>query len=513
MVESSTRDAPPGRPPVLRWLLPFVAVLIFFGVALSVRLVWNAQGWYQATGDEPHYLVAARSLGHFHSLEMTDAYREEFTRALYYPPRFHAPPGSVPYIGSGAHVEHGAHGYFLKHGLGLPALLALPNEWFGPSGARIAMILFGCGAVLVAWFATGLFLSNPWTRFLTTVVTTAALPFLTAANQIYPDLPAGVICAFAVLVCTLLVYRGPTRGTANGVAAAGVLLGLLPWLHNRFFATGLVLLIGLGWFVARAGRLTRALIAWLVAPYLLSVLLWIAYWAYAFGSSPLADTGRQLEISTTSAMVLVGLHLDRLQGIFVQNPLLILGFVGIVLFAARSKALALVVGVTYASLVVPTAMQQIWYGGQTFGGRFAWAGAAVLLVPTMLALARLRERARWLFVTVCTLVPLLELWYLWKPTFGDFDMYNHVASTPLARYPSWIPGPALYDSRWAYGWVGNWVALIGLVAVVVGLCVWLWPNPSWPEVRSGPRRAPVPESVGSIADGGSGNARGERTDV
>ena len=122
------------------------------------------------------------------------------------------------------------------------------------------------------------------------------------------------------------------------------------------------------------------------------------------------------------------------------------------------------------------ATEQIWYGGQTLGGRFALAGSVVLLIPTMVALARLREKSALIFRMVCAAVVILETSYVYRVVFDNLDVYNHTAETPLSAYPSWLPGPALYDSSRAYGFALNYIAIGLLVAVIGALAVWLWPT-------------------------------------
>lgn len=444
--------------------------------------MWDARDRYQTTGDEPHYLVAGRSLEHFHSLEMTDAYQEEFTRHLYYPPQFPAAPGSEPDQSTGAHVTHQRDGYFMEHGLGLPALIALPSEWFGPTGARIALIILASGIVLLAWFAGGFFFDGMKARFVATLVTSVALPFATAANQIYPDLPGGLACGVAVLACTAFVLRGWTARSAVLAGVASLALAWLPWFHNRFAATAWLLAAALAWFAFRAllrnrsWRRSAVVAVLLPIPTLVSTILWLDFYAYAFNVSPFAAASNQMEVSWTSFMVLLGLHFDRLQGIFIQNPLLLLGPVGIVLLAARSRVLAVLIALTYASLVVPTAMQRILYGGQSFGGRFAWAGAVVLIIPTMEALARLRVRSVWLFRAACTAMPILQAWFLYRVVFGNLVIYNQARDTVLEAYPSWLPGPALYNDDWAPGFRRNWMVPIVAIGMMIALVVWLWPR-------------------------------------
>ena len=129
-------------------------------------------------------------------------------------------------------------------------------------------------------------------------------------------------------------------------------LVLLPWLHVRFAATGVLLAAALALFVFRAGRVRIGGSLALVIPFAISTLLVLVYNQYAFGNALSVNGGNgTLEVNKTSAMVLVGLHLDRLQGVLIQNPMLVFGFVGIFLLCARSRLLAATITLTYASLI------------------------------------------------------------------------------------------------------------------------------------------------------------------
>src|SRR5512140_1427807 len=59
-----------------RFAASLFAPLIFFLVAVCLRLHWSHSGRYPIAGDEPGYLVATRSLWVKHSLEMTAAYHD-----------------------------------------------------------------------------------------------------------------------------------------------------------------------------------------------------------------------------------------------------------------------------------------------------------------------------------------------------------------------------------------------------------------------------------------------------
>jgi hypothetical protein len=68
-----------------------------------------------------------------------------------------------------------------------------------------------------------------------------------ASNQIYADIPAGLIALVGIYWFMTLERRDHLRGYVS-VAAA---LAFLPWLHVRYAATATILVIGIIWKTLR----------------------------------------------------------------------------------------------------------------------------------------------------------------------------------------------------------------------------------------------------------------------
>src|SRR4029077_16835108 len=76
-----------------------------------------------------------------------------------------------------------------------------------------------------------------------------------------------------------------------------------------------------------------------------------------------------------------GLHLDQSQGMFFQNPFLLIGVAAFPLFAYTRPRLALLWVVVYASAIIPNSLELARYGGGGPVGRFGWTAAWLWSIP------------------------------------------------------------------------------------------------------------------------------------
>src|SRR5262249_54491428 len=95
---------------------------------------------------------------------------------------------------------------------------------------------------------------------------------------------------------------------------------------------------------------------------------------------------------------------------------------------------------------------------------------------TVYGLARVWARSWIAFGAMCLGSIALECWYLYRIAFGDFNVYNQAAGTPLADYHSWIPGPVLYDADRAYSTPLNYFAIAAFLVVCAVLVRSLQPR-------------------------------------
>jgi hypothetical protein len=432
----------------------------YFLVALTTFLVWKRKNINEIIGDEPHFLVITTGIVRHGSLEQSAPYAEEFkTKELY-----------KPGLGGVRHAVAGPHGLYSKHGIGLPLLLVIPYLLGGAQGAKVFMILVGAGVVLVSWRIAGIFIPDEKARFITVLVTSIGLPLIPASNQIYPDIPAGLVSLIGIY---WFITAEKKRPFFLCIFFA-LVLAFLPWLHVRFSATCVVLMVGIIWKINR-GQIrssTTPLSISVALLLLLSLSGLAAYNLYAF-SNVAGPFNAELEISKTSMMVLLGFFLDQNQGFLLQNPIMFVG----VLFAgglfAFDKRLFIVWLLVFLSLIVPNSLEKSWYGGYSFSGRFEWAACVVFILPTVFGLGRLFFIDRRIFYTISVIGLCIQTYYYHVYTFAGANLYNKPASTPFYSYSIFQPHvsgwlPALYNADFAYVYWPNygWLIVLCVIAIV-----------------------------------------------
>ena len=103
-------------------------------------------------------------------------------------------------------------------------------------------------------------------------------------------------------------------------------------------------------------------------------------------------------------MIFLGLHFDQAQGMFVQQPVLLIGLLGIAPFAVRRPILAVGTSLSYLAVLLPNSFHDCWYGCYSFGGRFMWSVIALWFLPLaastpasalLVAVSLWRLRHRW----------------------------------------------------------------------------------------------------------------------
>ena len=458
---------------------------LYFALAVTALLVWDADDRHAVTGDEPHYLVVASAIAHDHTFENSAAYAREFRSREIYPGGL-AAPDATP-TPANTHAISGPHGLYNVHNVGLPMLLALPLAAGGVLAAKLAMVALNSAIVGACWAATSLFTDRARARAWATSVAAVAAPFVFAAGQVYPDVLAGSIVLFGL--CRFAALERDRRAAPTALAA-GLLAGA-PWLQVKFAAV--VLLIGAA--LAVRGYLatrSRAAVVAVAAPLLTSFAALALYNWYAFGqvTGPYGDEA--VEPGARGAMVLAGLHVDVNQGWLWQAPAWLVGVAALGALIVRRQAVGALTLAAYLVLLVPNALHPNWYGGDSLSGRFFWTAGAVLLLPTVAGLSVLERRYRPLAVAVTLVAGVALVWQYSVAVFGDAVLVRRGLSTMARNYPiHWGPlgqlMPKLYAVSWAWAQPVMWAAL-----AIVPAALWIG--------LSGPRgRHPWSVRVGPLA--------------
>jgi hypothetical protein len=437
-----------------------VVLLVTVTFCLAARVVlkdWRTLGIYVPVGDEPRNLIVARSIFVDHSVEVTRAVRHEQQSKQFF----------SNYLNGDTGIRSYPKGMFTPHGLALPAYIALPLGYLGREGARYAMVaitaIVAGAAAWLAMFYTG----APLMAFAAATATTVAMPFVPAAGQFYPDIPGGAICLLALI--RLIHCRDQPISKSD--IPIQLLIATLPWWHIRFSAAALILVAGT--LILRP-RSTRS-IAMTCIPLVVSLLSLCAYNIYAFDNVAGIYKRGEMEISTTSAMVLFGLLIDQNHGLLVQNPVFLVGAFFFPAFIRFDWRVGLIVLAVFAALLVPNAFHINWYGGASISGRFQWAATTVFVLPTIFGLTRLAKINELWFVTIVAAAAWLQDWYFSLYANAKVSLFNRSSLTVFQDYSIFFPKirhylPALYDARWAYGFLPNYVFATALI-LLLGLGV------------------------------------------
>ncbi|MDP9070582.1 MAG: hypothetical protein M3N68_04740 [Actinomycetota bacterium] len=349
------------------WLASFVVVLVAGQLAVGMR----ASGTASVTGDEPFYLLTTQSLSSDGDLDLDDEYRDHEEGAFW--------DGTVPLW---KQMEPTADGRLLApHDPGLPVLALPAYQLGGLRGVQRFLVVvwaaaMACGALL-ARRAGGPW----WAALLGAAVVGAGAPGVVYASQVYPEGPAALCLAVALLVAS--------GRRARPVVLAGA-LAALAWLGVKYVPVGALVAAAWAWrfrsdrralaVAAGMAGATGAHFVWWhlrtfggLTPYASNVV-WAGEGTARILDHHLALTGR--------AYRLYGLFLDARFGLFRWLPAALLAGWGL---RRRAGLPAGVVGVC----VLMGTFVSITMMGWWFPGRMLVAGFPALVVLVALGAARL----------------------------------------------------------------------------------------------------------------------------
>lgn len=410
---------------LLRLLVGLVLPLAAY-TAWAVRLDARLRPF----GDEGAYLLLAHSLAFDGDVDLRN--NLEAT-----PPEFAAPVGPpvADYRGDGR--------LRALQNVGLPLLLALPYRFGGILGARLAIA--ACATLL---WATLVRIAERVAGDRTAATIAVALvgltiPVLPFAGTIWTEIPAATISA---LSCWLaLRERPPSVATLLG---AGGLLAFLPWLHVRYFALAIPLLL---WLSARSRPLRRRSALCLLLPQAVSCALLLAVFRHLYGSpwpgAPYrASFGWPWFVWSAPHIYrgLVGLFLDQEFGLLFYAPYLVAGIAGLFLLK-HQRGLAGALAGMLVGLALPASAFAMWWGGDSPPARLILPVVPLLAVPLARAIAALRcARFRAPFALLALWSLLLTGLYVRHPDWLPSEDGDRLAR-PLEEF-GWVPQASLFPS-------------------------------------------------------------------
>jgi hypothetical protein len=340
--------------------------LFVFGAALFLAVGLHYGSRLRVSGDEPHYLMMARSLWSEGDLDLRDNFAREDWRA--------DTPGPVaPHYGSPR--KDGRP--FPAHSPGLPLILAPIYAAGGRLGCIAALALMAAFlCVQVRWLALRA-ASDPAAALLAWAAAAGA-PVLFYAFHIYTEVPSAL--ALAASLGLLLSAPGPWLA-----ALAGLLASALPWLHVKMIPAAVALAL-----VAVLHLPRRSLAAFFaVVTAMAGGYGW--YGHAVFGTwSPLARYGGVPDDATSGSPLraVLGLLFDRSFGLLPFAPVFLLALAALLSRAWWKSRDAVSQALVGLAVLAPVLSWRMWWGGQCPPARFL-----VPLVPLLIVALAVRAAA------------------------------------------------------------------------------------------------------------------------
>jgi hypothetical protein len=325
-------------------------VLSIFLITLAIYVIYAAGIIFPAqpfTGDEPHYVLIARSLFSDGDINLANNYQNRDYEAFY--------PGTLdPHAAPG---KKGGHFLYSRHFPGLPMLI-VPFYAVGAKTAGVALemahraadaervlVFFSrlplCIMAAVLSLVLFLFVGELTRRrriaLLSWVIFSFISPLLFYSHLVYPEIPVALILlaiSFAVILKKDL--------SPKAVFWTGLGVGLLPWFGIKYIVPALtIFLLVLYLFLNSAQKSLKAGLALFSSPFV-SAILYVIFLRTMYGTlSPTiiymgADESQTLPLSRFLAMGipdffgrLFGLLFDQRTGIWIFCPIFILSLAGI----------------------------------------------------------------------------------------------------------------------------------------------------------------------------------------
>jgi len=207
-----------------------------------------------------------------------------------------------------------------------------------------------------------------------------------------------------------------------------------------------------------------------------SLALLAGYHLFAFGTLAGPFTSNLVGGATLgqAGMAILGLHLDQAQGVFLHQPLFLLGWVGLAVAYRSSPVVVTSVALAYGAVLLANGVHFDAYGGLAIGGRFMWTMAALWFVPLALFCRELGARGRqviWLCgaASVAWQLFLMSHW----ATRGTGPLRLSWSANLLERnsyFPAGLRGwlPSFYDTS---DWLSHpqnlwWIVAVGGFTIV-----------------------------------------------
>ena len=454
-------------------------------------IVWGliTHGTYAGSGDEPHYLMIARSLAFDGDVDLVNDY---------------ADPDNL--VGGGttlpeAHLRPGRNGILRPvHDLGLPVIAAplvrvmyplalwvdtqVPEEWMQRARLNASLVLRHqlslVMALIAGWVAIEIWRAvvraglSPRASFWWALLMAASPPILSYSFLFFTELVAALI----VLIVVRQIYE-PSR-SARGWLLTGALVGWLTFIHIRNGPISLALFV---LAIARHRSRWRELMLFAVGIAAVAILRTVVHWHF-WGTllindhARLGGTGNAAGMFGETLVRASGLLFDQEFGLLALAPVYLLAIPGLLHLWKRAPDVAQPVSVVAAAAMASIVLPMI----NPYGIVGGWSPAPRFLVPVvpLLAIAvpfagiratALRRAFLWALVSLQVAIDIV-VWNEPKVLWENADGLSAMAEVlPALRrlylaLPTWH-GPA--PSAWPFA-AGALILLL--------LAVWLSPSRS-----------------------------------
>jgi len=441
--------------------------LLLFAVYAST-LGLDAFGRADYAGDEPHYLLAAKSLVQDGDLDVKDDFAAGEWRE---------------FVSGGLEPQSKETNGRLRepHAGGLAVLAAPAFAIGGATGVELLLATLAALAITLAYRLALRVAPDPWALGGALAVGVSA-PVLAHSTAVYPELAAGAVLAGAAL---LALELDESVGRRRAFACFA-LLGLLPWLGLKFVPAGVVIGAYAARSLYRARR--RVLAVGAVEVSLFSLAFFVAINEALYGGPTPYSAALPGEGATDAGGVLgylerayrlVALLIDRDYGLLRWAPVFVLVFVGL-WFTYRSRrellaravpqlremerAATMCAAAVAAQLLTAAFLAPTMYGSW-FPPRYLVAGL-VLAVPLVALGLRHAPRTG---TALALLSAAASVWLWLDVRVGGGGLVDPRPDAPFGPFTALLP--RFDDSAWPY-------ALAGLVgaAVVAGVTLELRRN-------------------------------------
>jgi len=351
-----------------RWLLAIVAIVAVAYVAMTPTIFERLD---PITGDEPFYVMTVFSLTRDSDLDESNNYAQRDYDEIF--PSQPLPDGwrgwtrLAPTISPHLAVTD-RDGQYTKHGLGLPLLIAVPYELSGRTGA-VAVILLAAVALagqiyLLARRAT----SSPKVAAVVALGLALVMPIVPYTHLLFPEVPAALCLVYAIR------RVASSSNTHVQWLLAGLSIGMLPWLHQRFAPTAAILallIVVRVWRERGALQPVTALIPILIGGV---SLMGFNLWLYGAPVQPPENHDGFNSLSGTVNGAF-GLLLDAQWGLWVVAPLMLLAVAALPWWITVDRDTVRVAAFALVPYLLLLAFYSAWWG--------SWGPPARYLVPVV----------------------------------------------------------------------------------------------------------------------------------